>query len=411
MTLTENQKRFLQGQIHSWTGLPLEVEVPQEYAALLLGKAEAEISFGDSRGNKDFQHNPLFWSGRLFEPVINHWLMKEIQLRNPGRKNLPGNSPWPEGMTFAICLTHDVDSIAPFSLPGRWRHIKNRVKDSSGKLKKFKICYEELPSFLNCALNSVFFPAANSFFDPWLELEESLGFRSTFFFFPDQASRYHLRDGHWYRHRDSLKLGGRQVQVTELMQQLHRRGWEVGLHATFLSYDDSQELKRQKQQMEQSLGAEIVSIRQHCLHFDITRTPAAQSRAGFRYDSTFGFNRAIGFRNGLALPFHHYDLEEDRPLPLLQIPLHIQDVALMRTENLDLSPELALMQAKTLIDRVEKVNGLITLLWHPNVRDDKNDRRFWVYAELLKYIATKPAWVATVGQIGAWWERRLRSIL
>ena len=178
------------------------------------------------------------------------------------------------------------------------------------------------------------------------------------------------------------------------------------VHGTYNSFDDAEELKRQKEQVERSSGREVVSIRQHFLHFDILKTPRAQYKAGFKYDTTMGFNRIVGFRNGLALPFQHYDLELDEPLPLLEIPLHIQDGALLMPNNLDLSPSLALKHAQELIDKVEQVNGLVTLLWHPCY----DPVWIWVYHELLKYIAGKNAWVAPVGEIGSWWERRQKML-
>jgi len=259
-----------------------------------------------------------------------------------------------------------------------------------------------------CAASSLLKSYKSSLFDPWLELEDSFGFRSTFFFFPDNASIHHKYDGTWYRHHDKVVLEGRVINVADLMKELARRGWEIGLHGTYCSFDDSGELQRQKKQVELSLGHEIVSIRQHFLHFDITKTPRAQSDAGFKYDTTLGFNFLIGFRNGIALPFYHYDLQADNPLPLLQIPLNLQDGALLSSKSMDLGPGLAVKYAKELIDKVEKTNGLVTLLWHPD--SCIYPHWFWVYKELLKYVATKEAWVAPVREIGAWWEQR-RQIL
>jgi hypothetical protein len=208
-----------------------------------------------------------------------------------------------------------------------------------------------------------------------------------------------------------VKFAGQDLSVAEFMQELVRHGWEVGLHGSFHSFDDAAELKRQKEQLEQVLQRDIASIRQHYLHFDINKTPRAQVAAGFKYDSSFGSNRSIGFRNGLALPFYHYDLAADCPLSLLQIPLHIQDGALMdTTSGLDLNPSLAFLRARELIDKVEAVQGLITLLWHPLPCGERNFQEwFQVYEDLLSHISQKNAWVATVGEIGRWWEWRRQT--
>lgn len=403
MSLTENQRRFLQEQVSLWAGLPMNAELSARYQSLILGLTEADPATADDRGNQDFQYNPLFWSGQILEPVINQWLVHEL-----AKRNLRPEAPWPGGKKFAVCLTHDVDWVG-ISLAGEIRHLKTCLPGRSkgqGGLKTF------LKSFGATAMTLASQRRSErcGLFEPWLELEKSLGYRSTFFFFPDRAKRYHLMDGVNYRHSETFFYHGTKISVRDFLRELASNGWEVGLHGTFNSFDDADELKRQKEQVEVSLGREIVSIRQHCLHFNISKTPKAQSSAGFKYDSTFGFNRTIGFRNGLALPFHHYDLRQDKPLAILQIPLHIQDGALLRWDNLGLDPITAVRRAKELITKVEETNGLITLLFHPVFENSYYDKWFWAYQELLHFLKTKEAWVTTVREIGDWWRARGKSV-
>lgn len=75
-----------------------------------------------------------------------------------------------------------------------------------------------------------------------------------------------------------------------MIQEIDRRGWEIGLHPSWYSFDDSDELKKQKQALGNALGSEIVSVRQDYLHYDISVTPVVHAAAGFKYDSTLGFN-------------------------------------------------------------------------------------------------------------------------
>jgi len=64
------------------------------------------------------------------------------------------------------------------------------------------------------------------------------------------------------------------------------------------------ELKRQKGALEKALDHEVVSIRQHYLHYDIRVTPAVHAETGFKYDSTQGFNDNVGFRFGTYYSWH-----------------------------------------------------------------------------------------------------------
>jgi hypothetical protein len=404
MTLTDNQQRFLREQIALWTGAYRDFSPPLDLAELILGVAETQQAGTDHRGNKDFQHNPLFWSGRVLEPVVNQWLKDKLAGRE---ENLPVPL-WPDGKRFAVCLTHDVDDVSLTSLPANFRKLKVVIQQARRGNQDIHAIFLSLARLALLVANGQGFKKKKArLFEPWLEAEDQFGFRSTFFFFPEKAAAYHPLDGPFYRLRDKLDFREAWISVAQLIRELDSRGWEVGLHSTFNSFQDPVELRWQKEQLEKCLPGQVVSIRQHCLHFDMQHTPRAQSLAGFKYDTTFGFNRIIGFRNGLALPFYHYDLKADAPLPILQIPLHLQDVALFRKDNLGLSPEEALVRARELIAKVEKVGGLITLIWHPVSVDYKAySGWFKVYRELLADIRTRDAWVAPVREIGEWWRQR-----
>ena len=116
-------------------------------------------------------------------------------------------------------------------------------------------------------------------FTPWVEAEQRHGFRSSFFFFPTRVRRRHRIDN-VYRWDDPTHYRGEQCSVREIVRDLHRRGWEIGLHGSYLSPLDHEMLAEQKEDVEQALGAPIVSSRQHNLHFDVARTPARSRSAG-----------------------------------------------------------------------------------------------------------------------------------
>jgi peptidoglycan/xylan/chitin deacetylase (PgdA/CDA1 family) len=409
--LTDREKSFIQLQLALFSGYNINKDLPPNYADLLLGRIEASVTSFDQFGNHDLPPSPFSRSGFFLKPVINQWLQERINEDSIDPRNSPAEPLWPEGKKFTVCLTHDVDTVT-LCLPAYWRMFKRFFRPLPKNRSEIML---NLEMSLKLAAASVAYCLPRRpqycYFEPLLSIEKQYGFRSTFFFFPNMASRYHYLDFENYNYNDRVNFQGQMITIAELRREIDRRGWEIGLHGTYFSFDDAEELKRQKEQLEYALQKEILSIRQHILHFNITKTPRAQSQAGFKYDSTFGSNRMIGFRNGLAFPFYHYDLRDDSPLPLLQLPLHIQDFALLSPLGLGLSPRLALVRAQEMIDKVEATGGLITLLWHP----DKIDlRRFpgwlWVYEELLRYIAQKEAWVAPIREIGDWWENRRDKI-
>ena len=197
----------------------------------------------------------------------------------------------------------------------------------------------------------------------WLAMEAAVGARSTFLFLPHRYNRPHYTDG-GYRYSDAVRFDGRGCTVAGMMREIHRRGWEVGLHASWQSFDSAREMRRQKEQVETAIGADVASVRQHHLHFDIRHTARVQHRAGLLFDSSLGFNDNIGFRCETSYPWRLRDMQTGQPQGVLELPLAIQDKCLMRTFAHG-SEELALEWLARLAARVKHVCGLLTLLWHP----------------------------------------------
>src|SRR5665647_2840379 len=106
------------------------------------------------------------------------------------------------------------------------------------------------------------------------------------------------------------------------------RGWEVGLHGGYYSFDNLEAIKKEKKRLEVVLGKKVLGFRNHYLRFKTPDSWEILADASFRYDSTFGHSNSAGFRNGMCHPFRPYNLKEDREIRILEIPLVIMDVAL-----------------------------------------------------------------------------------
>jgi peptidoglycan/xylan/chitin deacetylase (PgdA/CDA1 family) len=189
-----------------------------------------------------------------------------------------------------------------------------------------------------------------------------------------------------------------------MIREIDRQGWEIGLHSSWYSFDDADELKRQKEALEKAVGHEIVSIRQHCLHYDIRITPRVHAEANFKYDSTIGFNDNIGFRFGTCYPWHLYDIYSEKNLQVMEIPLIVQDGALLNpAKGMRLDEDVAFIYVVQMTEAVNRVGGVLTLLWHPNyiIKSD-----WWnLYLRTLKHLKEKNAWFGTVRDVGEWWQR------
>jgi len=373
-----------------------------DYKKLLRGYYEVECLPKDISLESTvpgFAYNILNILGLLYRPIVDEYF-----LENRGKKPV-----WPGGKSFAVCLTHDVDVVSFISIRQTLRAINRDLfkgKSSSRGVKNTAKMVLELSRLvkmfnrkdpLHC-------------FEKWLSVEEEIGAHSTFFFWPGISSITKLhRTDCLYELSDSVFFDGQKCRIEEMIKEIDRRGWEIGLHPSWYSFNNISEMKRQKERIEKVVNHDIVSVRQHHLHFDIRITPYIQSEAGFKYDSSLGFNDNVGFRFGTCYPWKIYNLKANAELPIIEIPLIVQDNALLREyKGLRLDEKTAFEYVVMIANGVEKVGGILTLLWHPN-------RIIWqdwwnLYIKILGYLQKEDPWFASVREIGEWWQKSKASV-
>ncbi|TKR25240.1 hypothetical protein DM868_10745 [Natronomonas salsuginis] len=340
----------------------------------------------------DFGYSPFNRSETLYRPVLD-----------PERES----PTWPGDASFAVCLTHDVDTVTEHSIRQTYRRLVNTARCRE-QLSLDAYVQKVSESFLRLGYDTIKSLQLGS--DPlhqyerWLNIESSVKGTSTFFFIADERTARHHTDTH-YSFSDTVVFDQETMTVGEMIREIDDRGWEIGLHPTWPSYDDPKELERQKSRLESVLDHEVKSVRQHFLHYDIGQTPRAHADAGFQYDSTLGFNDNVGFRFGTSYPWQLYDLEAEESLPLIEIPLVIQDNALLnQSKGLRLDVETAFEYVKQIAAEVKSVGGVLTLLWHPSSISNREWRS--LYTRVLEYLKEEGAWFGSVREIGEHWKQQ-----
>lgn len=311
-------------------------------------------------------------------------------------RELPREPRWPRGARFAAALTHDVDDVRRHSLAQAWRLLRQAPRSYAVR------------GGLTALRHALARPAADPYsrFERWTGEAERRGFRSTFYVFARPARR-HEYDA-LYTLSDRLAFGGRTVRVAEMLRELRGRGFEIGLHGSYLSHRSAPALAAEKREVERAVGGPVTGVRQHFLRFDRGTTWAAQEAAGFTHDATLGYNETPGFRAGIAAPFQPWDAARGAGHRLTAVPLTLMDGALFR--GLGLAPPAALAATLAHLDEVEAVGGMAGLLWHPNVVAEDLYPGWWdCFTAALDRLEQRGAWVAPAGEIAAWWrERSLR---
>ncbi|MEM7038376.1 MAG: polysaccharide deacetylase family protein [Bacteroidota bacterium] len=276
------------------------------------------------------------------------------------------------GADFAAFVSHDVD----YARTG-WRG-KAKTELKQGKVLPL------LKTVLNRAVGTD--PYFN--FADIVEMEAELGAKATWFFLCRQGKAF----GYTNADYDVTK-----PRFRRLMDWLEKVGCEVGLHGSFGTGHDGEALKADLQR----LGRPAKGNRFHFLQYDVQKSPQILAQNGFQYDSSLGFAEHIGFRNGICYPFFLYDIENDRPLPVLEIPLLVMD-ATLGFKYMDLEPTEASEQIKALIDEVRKWKGCFSVLWHNDyIARDEPQASKRDYLRILSYCKAEGAAFMTGAQIAA----------
>jgi peptidoglycan/xylan/chitin deacetylase (PgdA/CDA1 family) len=314
--------------------------------------------------------------------------------------------PVPHGHRFIACLTHDVDFIS----------IRDHFMDHSmiGFLYRatigmlYGVARRKVPlSKLLENLKAVFslplvFLGISS--DPWdqfdryLEMEQGLG--STYFFIP-----FKNKAGDGFREkRGSYRAAKYDVDdAVETIQKLLSKGCEIGVHGIDAWHSVEKAREELRRIWEKTDSQNGIGNRTHWL-FRNEQSFEILDRAGYLYDSSFGYNETIGFRAGTSQVFKPVGVKH-----LLEIPLHIQDVALFGSGRMNGSENQSEEVCRKVIDRVSDHGGVLTVLWHQR---SLGPERLWgdFYEKMIRRLKEKEAWFATANEVVAWFNLRRAAV-
>lgn len=369
---------------------------------LLAREEESASKEEDLLGNFAFRFSVLHNLDVLEKPLVNYYaecLRHELTLA-AARKGLILEKAisWPHGKTWAVCLTHDVDIVRRNNFVFGCRNATRSIRE-----RKF---FQSARSVLGGIRDSVRYSFSSQAcrFEDWLDLEDAAGARSTYYFLPYFSDR-HVYDAA-YKFHDRIEFRDSSHAVSEIMREMAEGGWEVALHATYKSFDNATRMAAEREAIQSTVRKAVTGIRQHFLHFKAPVTWQTQFAAGFQHDSSLGYNARLGHRAGTAFPFTVFDHEGGEELPLIELPLTIQDLVLFGHLGLELDD--AVQYCISILEEAASIGGMVTVLWHPHSRSDE---RLWtIYKEILAFARSRNAWMASAEQISSHWQQRMEIL-
>lgn len=164
---------------------------------------------------------------------------------------------------------------------------------------------------------------------------------------------------------------------------------KVGIHGSYNSSDDCDLLNEEKNRLTDILQRTIVRNRFHFLRFSLPQSYRNLERIGIRHDYSMGYADQPGFRCGTCSIVPFFDISQNQELDVRLHPFVAMDTTFHT--HMGVSPEEAVEQYHTLIDRVWEVNGTFSCIFHNQNLCEDFGWEGWraVYEEVLRYASSK----------------------
>lgn len=313
-------------------GLVCQFDVLASLAYTLSRTEEAQTDQRDPHGRFPAAESVSTRHGFLERPVVDELgcaLQQAISALLPSWK--------PEPRRLRLKLTHEVDSAGiPFNLRSTMAHAVKRKRPRASVRDFVSVFSDREPAELAAVRDLA-------------DLSEQRGWRSSFYWKASPAGPYD--SGYNPTH----------PKVRRVISELRERGHELGVHPGYNTFCNRDALAVEVDSLRHALCVRRPGGRQHYLRWS-PQTWRDWEACGLWYDSSVGFAERFGFRAGTAFPYCPWSFRENRELDLIELPLILMDCTPVK--YMALSRDVGLHRIKALIERVAKVGGVFTLLWH-----------------------------------------------
>ncbi len=341
----------------------------------------------------------------FYDLSSSNWLQEEVLFKAPvtaiaravkqwltSLDFAPFVPDWPQGKKAAVGLSHDID----------YPEVKRLIEP-------FRIISKRGMKGIPPALAILNGKKNHWHFNRWMELENRYDAKSAFYFSAKKGSLIKYALGTPDPFYDIT-----QKRFKNLFRLIKSNNSEIGLHTSYNAYQSIDQIKIEKELLENCCNNEVIGNRHHYWHCDsnnLDATLLAHEAVGFKYDSSIGHEKYMGWRGGHALPYFPYIEGKNRSLKTLQVSPTWMDDHLFNylKENL-FDRKKALSQ---IADTVISQGGMIIIDIHNYVYDS------FLYPEwkktyewFISFLFEKGSiWLTTPGEIAIHWIKRYNSII
>jgi hypothetical protein len=329
----------------------------------LLSRYEEYLPFTSDRHQRyPAEESVLYQAGLLKVPVIDEWIQ---QLRQRIETYLLLVVPPPPA--FEWLPTYDIDISHAFFHRPWWRTAgaiaKECLRDRPLLALRMKVWRGLVPDPFNAFADM----------DAWHE-------------------KLHTQPVYFWLLADYGPFDKNVSPAEKVMQQLVQRTasrYMTGIHPSYRSNEDPSAFEAELQRYAALTGNKASKSRQHFIRCRLPETYRRLEKAGILEDYSMGYGSHNGFRAGVSIPFHWYDLEQERPTHLLVHPF-----AFMEATNLfqlHHSSDAALAELLQITEKVRKAGGRLVTIFHNYTLGQNNPYRGWreMYLRFLDQMKTQ----------------------
>lgn len=319
----------------------------------------------DEHGRFPAEASHAFRHGYLERPVVDEWFQVLAAVMK---------ATWPElplrRHRYGLRLSHDVDTPARYGLVSPPRLALTMLVDLLRDRHRDRRALRQAPGIWAGSRRRLDARDPFNTFDWIMDRSEPAGLRNVFYFICGHTDP--RRDGHYFPEHPA---------IVDLMQRIHARGHEIGLHPSYHTFRNGAallaEARRLRRTCEQAgIALESFGARMHYLRWHTPETPHNLQAAGIVYDTTLGYAKHPGFRCGTCHEYSGFDPLRNEAMKLRIRPLIVMESTVMRPlgrENIDVVEAWL----RKLMQACQRVKGQFTLLWHNTMLEQPLQRELY----------------------------------
>jgi peptidoglycan/xylan/chitin deacetylase (PgdA/CDA1 family) len=280
---------------------------------------------------------------------------------------------------FNILLSHDLDHPFKHAFCSFPKMIKACGGDIFLRQKPLNI-FNRSVEWIKVKSGNINSDPYNNF-DNIMDISEKHNLKSSFYFASNNNSIDPAKNK-FYDIRHPL--------IRMLLRKINNRGHEVGLHGSYNSFNDAQQIEKEficlkKVSEEEGIVQDFWGARQHFLRYEIPTTFQILNDAKLNIDATLSYPDLPGFRCGTCHEYSAYNIITNKTLSIKIRPLIVMDSTVFGDPEymgLTIDDDEAYETIIKFKQNCRLVNGNFTMLWHNTSLIE--DREIDLYNQIIK---------------------------